>query len=297
MGIRFDKANSFLSKDKKEKGILGFSLPNKKCNRNVCIHSTDLCEKYCYGNSVFRHSNKGKKVLATEIVAQNNYKVSLTNEFIEDVCKELNLINPKRVRIHSTGGDFYSLKYFEKWIEIIKRSGNIYFTAYSKSFDILKEYKDSGQVLPENFNLLLSIYPDTYDTYSDKNGSGQEYVINLIDELQDYFNARKYIVCCREYFIREIKSINTTKCFCNAGTSLLKKYFKIDYEEYKNLFNKDEDCEECLKCYSEEKSHAKAEIYAVLRSSSHLANLNTFLKNNPNKYPILQKQYNNYKNN
>lgn len=292
MGIRFTGANRFLSKDKRENGILGFSLPNKKCNNDVCIHSTDLCEKYCYGNCVFRHSDSGKKILNTEVIAQENFTISKTDEFINEVCRILKEIIPKRVRIHTTG-DFYSLEYFNKWIEIIYKNPGIKFTAYTKSFDLLKKYKDRGKYLPENFNLLLSIYPDTYDTYIDVNGNGEEYVRNLIDELQKHFNTRKYIVCSKERYINEFKKSVDKNYFCSGGTSRLKDYYPSDFDKYKRFFI-EEGCETCLKCYSEDKSPDDADIYAVLRASSKLADINTVLKKNKGKYPILERAHKKY---
>ena len=55
----------------------------------------------------------------------------------------------------------------------MNKKSSVEFTAYVKVFDILKKYKDSGQPVPSNFNVLLSIYPDTWDTYKVDKGSGR----------------------------------------------------------------------------------------------------------------------------
>lgn len=166
MGLRFSKQNEFLNDE-----IVDFYIPNFKYKSEICVGATELCKKYCYGNCVYRHSdNPEKKTLSTETIAIENYKITKTESFVDDMdalIKKTGGIS--RIRIHSIG-DFYSYDYFKKWIKIIKRNPQKNFTAYVKNFEVLEEYKKNNGKIYDNFNILLSLFPDTYDKYKSKGG-------------------------------------------------------------------------------------------------------------------------------
>ncbi|GAA0075990.1 hypothetical protein UT300005_03680 [Clostridium sp. CTA-5] len=298
MGLQFAKSNGLLGE------IANFYIPNEQRKSGVCKGATDLCKKYCYGNSVFSLSENEEDYFQTDRIALENYEISLTDEFEELMCELLKTIRQKIVRIHSIG-EFYCYEYFCKWIRIMKRNPEIQFVAYIKAFDILKTHKDLGKEVPNNFHVVLSIYPDTYDHYS-KMG-GKEYVEELLRELGDYYHAKRYVVCSKEYFKQEINKEETNKFFCNGGTNILlgkpgkKKSENYNeklekYEEqrkkYIDLFDPEKSCAECMKCYSNDIVKEGDTIYALLRATSKLANLNTFLHDsNPDEYKELRKMF------
>lgn len=295
MGLQFAKNNALL-----EGEILDFYLPNFSCGAEFCKGATDLCIKYCYGNCVFRHSNdKNKQMLTTEKIARENYKISQSPDFVKQMCDLIDATNAqrtkknkdaiKRIRIHSIG-DFYSYEYFLKWITIIKNYPEIQFTAYVKYFDVLENYMNDNGDVPKNFNVLLSIYPDTYDKYADR--GGKDYVVKLLNALEKRYNAKYYIVCSREFFSNAIKNSNSNMVFCNGGTDLLCKNKPVE-DRYSNLFVPNQGCSECLKCYSNDVCPAGSKIYAVLRASSSLANIDNFLRKreNKDKFKILRSMY------
>ena len=264
MGLSFAKKNQLL----KEK-IVDFYIPNNRIVPGICTHATPLCNKYCYGHSVFRHSSdSNKKPLPVEIHAKENYEISKTSFFEKEMCSLIDVLKEcKNIRIHSIG-EFYDYAYFLKWINVMKSNPNIQFTAYVKAFDILKKYKDSNETVPSNFNLLISIYPDTFDTYADENGSGITYTENLINELCEYYHAKKYIAIFKEDFIFRINH-PSGEFFCNAGTDKLceDKKNKVYKSKYTKLFKPDVPCDKCMKCYSEKKVPKQSEIYALLRTN------------------------------
>lgn len=289
MPLKFAKNNKLLSK------ILDFYLPNPSCGKNVCKGSTELCRKYCYGNCVFRHSKDPKKKrLSTEQIALDNLKISKTNSFISEMNDAIDKQrksrpNLKHIRIHSIG-DFYDYEYFLKWIEIINSNPDITFTIYVKNFAVLKKYKDENRQVPKNLNVLLSFYPDTYDTYK----GGKAYVDNLFAELQKYYNAKIYKVCSREFFLDAVNNPKPDMYFCNGGTKMLCKKYSLDENKYSRLFIPDQSCDNCMKCYSGSTCPPGSTIYAVLRASGSLANLKTFIKNDKtHRFPILTKMYQN----
>jgi len=62
----------------------------------------------------------------------------------------------KRVRIHEAG-DFYSLDYAMKWVEIAQRMKGVKFWTYSRSWEVL----DSLPELPENLRIRYSVDEST----------------------------------------------------------------------------------------------------------------------------------------
>lgn len=143
--------------------FLTWSLPS----RETCPYSTSECRKRCFAkkNETFKsvRESRGKNLAET-------YK----NTFVADMIKhfEYHLQRPKSqnklviVRIH-TSGDFYSLDYFKKWVEIANRFKNnsrILFQAYTKSMPILKEYRDISDI---NIHFVWSIWHDTPQEYTE----------------------------------------------------------------------------------------------------------------------------------
>lgn len=286
MGLEFAKENNLLG------GIVDFYIPNSKCENGICVGATDLCKRYCYGNGVFRHSeDSGKKMLKTEAIARENYRITKTDSFEEEMNALIQKTsNLTKLRIHSIG-DFYDYEYFLKWMRIIEKNPQIQFTAYVKNFDVLINYKNDKGVVYKNFNVLLSIYPDTYDKY-EKEG-GKDYIDSLFMDLESYYRAKKYIVCSREYFRQEIKKYDGSKVFCNGGTEMLLEWDKsLKDQDFSGLFTPGEPCYKCLKCYSTEQCPAGSSIYAVLRASSKLANIQEVLKrSDKGQYKILKSLY------
>lgn len=69
---------------------------------------------------------------------------------------------------------------------------------------------------------------------------------------------------------------------------------KLDINSYSALFVPGKGCDKCLKCYSKEICPEGATIYALLRSSCQLANIENFLKKAPaDEFTELRKMYRN----
>jgi hypothetical protein len=65
------------------------------------------------------------------------------------------------MRIHSSG-EFLSYAYFLDWIELIKRNPDIKFYCYTKRFNFIERYLESGGVFPDNFAVNVSIWHKNY---------------------------------------------------------------------------------------------------------------------------------------
>ena len=132
--------------------ILNFSLPAYKTQKNkmVCPFAKD-CVKYCYaqkGNYRFPSVKKG---------LNKRYELSKKEEFVTIMNANILLERPTHVRIHDSG-DFYSVDYLNKWIQIAKDNKEVIFYAYTKSIPFFKRSKEMNTtfLLPKNLIIIFS---------------------------------------------------------------------------------------------------------------------------------------------
>ena len=126
--------------------VMNFSLPAYKTitGKTVCPFAKD-CIKYCY-------AQKGNYRYPSVIKGLNNrYELSKTADFVPKMNATIILERPTHVRIHDSG-DFYSIAYLNKWIDIAKANTNVIFYAYTKS---IKFFTD-GLLLPKNLKIIFS---------------------------------------------------------------------------------------------------------------------------------------------
>lgn len=139
--------------------FLTWSLPSREC----CPYSTKMCRKRCF-------AKKNETFKTVRDSRHRNLEESKKDTFVKDMINHLNyqLQRPKSqnkliiVRIH-TSGDFYSIEYLDKWIEISNFfKDKILFQAYTKSMPIIKE-RDLSKV---NIHFVWSVWHDTPEEYT-----------------------------------------------------------------------------------------------------------------------------------
>ena len=116
-----------------------------------CRHKTAHCDTYCYG----KHGNYFFGSVKNRM--DENYKCSKKSNFVKKMSEQLQELSQaglKYVRLHATG-DFYSDKYFEKWIALARKFPSIIFLAYTRNTDI-----DFSKA-PDNLRLRFSSDPST----------------------------------------------------------------------------------------------------------------------------------------
>ena len=82
---------------------------------------------------------------------EEKYKISKTNDFIPLMNEEIKKKKATHIRIHDSG-DFYSIAYLNKWVQIAKDNTSVIFYAYTKS---IKFFID-GLKLPKNLKIIFS---------------------------------------------------------------------------------------------------------------------------------------------
>lgn len=148
------------SKNTDEVLFLTWSLPSREC----CPYSTEMCKKKCF-------AKKNETFKTVRDSRHRNLEESKKDTFVKDMIDHLTyqLQRPKAkdkliiVRIH-TSGDFYSLEYLDKWIEISNFfKDKILFQTYTKSMPIIKERNINNT----NIHFVWSIWHDTPKEYND----------------------------------------------------------------------------------------------------------------------------------
>jgi len=96
--------------------VPSFSLPVLK----TCPGKTDFCSRLCYGLS-------GRFALQRmREIYQSNLEASKQADFVEGIVREILKTKAEVFRLHVVG-DFYSVEYVEKWIEIANRLPDVKF--------------------------------------------------------------------------------------------------------------------------------------------------------------------------
>ena len=127
--------------------IFNFSIPAYKTkNGKITCPFADTCIKYCY-------AQKGNYTRFPKIqeLMEQKYKITKQNNFILLMNEEIQKKKATHIRIHDSG-DFYSIKYLIKWIDIATQNKDVIFYAYTKS---IKFFKGSLEI-PKNLKIIFS---------------------------------------------------------------------------------------------------------------------------------------------
>ncbi len=127
--------------------IFNFSIPayKTKSGKVTCPFAA-ACVKYCYAQK----GNYTRYPIVQE-VQEKKYEISKQNNFNSLMNAEIKKKKATHIRIHDSG-DFYSIKYLAKWVQIAEYNPSIIFYAYTKS---IKFFVD-GLLLPDNMKIIFS---------------------------------------------------------------------------------------------------------------------------------------------
>lgn len=160
MFAKFSASNHKLVPNK-ETAFLIWNLPYKI----TCPFATEMCKLKCY-------AKKAEDLYPDCNPCRNrNWTFSRSAEFADWVIAYIekknayNLKHNKKlvVRIHESG-DFYNVKYFNKWMQVCKHFENvpnITFICYTKSLSYVINYINVNGALPSNLALRFSVWADT----------------------------------------------------------------------------------------------------------------------------------------
>ena len=166
------------SKENKSK-ILNFSIPafKTKAGKTTCPFAGG-CQKYCYAQK----GNYTRFPIVQELMEQK-YLLSKQDNFNTLMNEEIAKKKPTHVRIHDSG-DFYSVKYLNKWVTIAKDNKSVIFYAYTKSIKFFTE----GLTVPTNLKIIFS-EGSKIDSLINVNKHRHARIFKTVEEL----NASGYI--------------------------------------------------------------------------------------------------------
>lgn len=122
----------------------------------TCPGKTPTCSHWCYAS----HG----RFCTEQMKARNAWRLGQAKKagFVDRVCDEIFRRGVLILRVH-VGGDFFSPKYTQKWIEIAARNPNVKMFAYSRSWRVekVRPLLYAWGALP-NVRLWLSADRDAY---------------------------------------------------------------------------------------------------------------------------------------
>ena len=159
--------------------IFNFSIPayKTKSGKVTCPFAA-ACVKYCYAQK----GNYTRFPIVQELM-EKKYEISKQNNFNSLMNAEIKKKKATHIRIHDSG-DFYSIKYLAKWIQIAEFNPSIIFYAYTKS---IKFFVD-GLLLPDNMKIIFSEGSKTDELINPKTDRHARIFKNI-----DLLNASGYI--------------------------------------------------------------------------------------------------------
>ncbi len=161
--------------------VLIFNLPPLQTCR-----PSGWCRKNCYalkGNHTWPSVKKSH---------QKRLELSKRPDFVKLAVTELKKRRPQYVRLHSAG-DFYSVEYARKWMDIIEQCPEILFRTTTKRTDL-------GKVIQELDSLPNMIIRESLDPTRSKPSGLLPAVTVLIGTPVDP-NLDKELVFCKEYCV------------------------------------------------------------------------------------------------
>jgi hypothetical protein len=130
--------------------IWTFSLPAGGVH---CPGATSTCLQHCYALRMAQ-----RRPLLGQIYA-DNLRAANSERFVGDMIQEA--VTKRVIRVHASG-EFYSLEYIDKWMEIARRTPGTLFYAYTRAWTIptMDERLQQLGSMP-NFKMLWSCDRET----------------------------------------------------------------------------------------------------------------------------------------
>ena len=133
---------------------LGPDIWTWSIDHSSCIAKTAVCNKICYVKDYMSRYKAVQPAYVDRMVS------SLAPSFTADMIAEIVKCGAGQVRIHVCG-DFYSLEYLQKWIDIASQMSNCTFSCFTRVWklpDFTPKLAEFGAL--SNVKLILSLDQD-----------------------------------------------------------------------------------------------------------------------------------------
>ena len=142
--------NSKLKKTSKlnNKRVFNFGII---ANKSLEGKSTCPFAKGCLGADYKCYAQKGAYAWPKVKEAYNNrYHLTLKDSFVNIMNEAIQKKKVDVLRLHDSG-DFYSIKYLKKWVQIANDNKDVIFYAYTKSIPFFRKV-----IIPTNLKIIFS---------------------------------------------------------------------------------------------------------------------------------------------
>ena len=149
--------NSKLKKTSKlnNKRVFNFGII---ANKSLEGKSTCPFAKGCLGADYKCYAQKGAYAWPKVKQAYNNrYLLTKQDNFVDLMNESIQKKKVDILRLHDSG-DFYSINYLNKWVDIANANKEVIFYAYTKSIPFFKRTKENNNnwLLPNNLIIIFS---------------------------------------------------------------------------------------------------------------------------------------------
>ena len=151
------------------------SKPNRKLKKTMKIHKgitiysfglparitcpcAGACKKWCYGKRGKYGCETPKNKRASNLIA--TVMPTFVDRMNDEISELSAMYKHLYIRIHDTG-DFYSIRYFECWLEIARANPDVTFYGYTKCVGMFENMKEQ---IPANMVFTMS-YGGTQDLF------------------------------------------------------------------------------------------------------------------------------------
>ena len=137
--------------------LYNFGIPAYKSDQGlVTCPMAGQCAKGCYAQAGAYNWSPVKKAYEYRLLQtqKDNFAELLQKELSPKIKTAKRQGKQLVIRIHDSG-DFYSVKYLRKWLEIIQANPSVIFYAYTKMVPVFKKLTSLGEI-PNNFKVIYS---------------------------------------------------------------------------------------------------------------------------------------------
>lgn len=151
------------------KNIITISMSNTKMGavpsfsllpQITCPTNAPCYIKGCYMKPLIA----SRKSLRESLTKNSCIALCNPEEIYNQVCGWLSIYRPVAFRIH-VAGDFFSVNYLDVWNSIARKNPSVKFFAFTKQFNVLRNYI-SNKKLAKNLSIILSAWiPDKFTAW------------------------------------------------------------------------------------------------------------------------------------
>ena len=137
----------------------------------TCVCREDApCRKTCYANKGCQQIEKVQAAYYRNLRIYNDDP----DNFFEQVYYKVKFTGLPKVRIFDSG-DLPSYDFFERLVEVCKKTPGAKYMMFTKKYEIVNEYIDRNGNLPDNLNVMFSAWDRLWDV-PNPHGLGVAYV-------------------------------------------------------------------------------------------------------------------------